>query len=225
MTSGHPPDVVEFVRSVNGSGGAYHRIDFGDGLVMEGERDLERHLPSYGLPSDLTGMTVLDVGTASGYFAVEFARRGAEVTAVDLWDGSFQEMVFRAARVDVRYVQIDLFDLDEIFGRFDLVFCGSVLMHVWDQFTALRRLRSVCGRDAIIATAIMPARPVLRRKPLARFVGERATDRSGAEYWNTWEPNVEALVAMVTKAGFANVRYHGSLRLQSLVGVVHASAA
>src|SRR6266508_3500682 len=199
MTSGHPPDVVEFVRSVNGSGGAYHRIDFGDGLVMEGERDLERHLPSYGLPSDVTG--------------------------IDLWDGSFQEMVFRAARVDVRYVQIDLFDLDKIFGRFDLVFCGSVLMHVWDQFTALRRLRSVCGRDAIIATAIMPARPVLRRKPLARFVGERATDRSGAEYWNTWEPNVEALVAMVTKAGFANVRYHGSLRLQSLVGVVHASAA
>src|SRR6266508_2830594 len=225
MTSGHPPDVVEFVRSVNGSGGAYHRIDFGDGLVMEGERDLERHLPSYGLPSDLTGMTVLDVGTASGYFAVEFARRGAEVTAIDLWDGSFQEMVFRAARVDVRYVQIDLFDLDETLGAFDLVFCGSVLMHVWDQFTALRRLRSVCADRAIVSTTITPPHRLLGNAPLVRFRGEREVDRTGGEYWFTWEPNPSALVAMVKKAGFEQVRYLGSFRAATTLGVVHASVA
>src|SRR5690242_4519523 len=119
----HPPDVVEFVRTVNESVGAYHRIDFGEGLVLEGEHDMRRHLRSYGIPDDLTGKTALDVGTAAGFFAVELARRGAEVTAIDLWDGSFQQMVFRAANVDVRYVQADLFDLDEGFGTFDLVFC------------------------------------------------------------------------------------------------------
>ena len=36
----HTPDVVEFVRTVNAAGGAYHRIDFGDGLVLEGEHDM-----------------------------------------------------------------------------------------------------------------------------------------------------------------------------------------
>ena len=30
------------------------------------------------------GMRVLDIGTATGFFAFEFARRGAHVTAVDL---------------------------------------------------------------------------------------------------------------------------------------------
>ena len=43
-------------------------------------------------------MTVLDVGTAAGFFSVELARRGAEVTAIDLWDGSFQRMVVPCGR-------------------------------------------------------------------------------------------------------------------------------
>jgi tRNA (mo5U34)-methyltransferase len=203
----HPPDVVEFVRSVNESGGVYHRIDFGDGLVMEGEHDMGRYLAYYGIPPDLSGMTVLDVGTAAGYFSVEFARRGADVTAIDLWDGSFQRMVFRAAGVDVRYVEKDLFELDESFGRFDLVFCGSVLVHIWDQFTAMRRLRSVCGGQAIIATTI--SRAGFRGRPLAAFVGGEGEGAGGREYWTTWEPNPPALVEMAKKAGFGHVTYRG----------------
>lgn len=203
----HPLEVVDFVRSVNQSGGAYHRIDFGDGLVLEGEHDMTRYLPHYGIDEDLSGMTALDVGTAAGFFAVELARRGAEVTAIDLWDGSFQRMVFRAAGVDVRYVQVDLFDLDESFGTFDLVFCGSVLIHTWDQFTAIRRLRAVCGRQAIIATTVIPAR--FHRKPLAAFTGGRGEGVDGREYWTTWEPNAPALVEMAKKAGFEDVHYRG----------------
>jgi SAM-dependent methyltransferase len=201
------PEVVEFVRSVNAAGGAYHRIDFGEGLVLEGEHDMQKYLPYYGIPADLSGKTALDVGTAAGFFAVELARRGAEVTAIDLWDGSFQRMVFRAAGVDVRYVQVDLFDLDPGFGAFDLVFCGSVLIHVWDQFTAVRRLRSVCADQTILATSITPAR--FSRKPLSAFVGGGGVQADGSEYWTTWEPNAPALVEMAKKAGFADVHYRG----------------
>ncbi len=203
----HPPEVVEFVRSLNETGGAYHRIDFGEGLVLEGEHDIERHLPNYGIPDDLSGKTALDVGTATGYFAVELARRGADVTAIDLWDGSLQQMVFRTAGVNVRYVQKDLFDLDESFGVFDLVVCGSLLLHVWDQFTAIRRLRSVCRGQAIIATSITPAR--FTRKPLSAFVGGGGVQADGSEYWTTWEPNAPALVEMAKKAGFEDVHYRG----------------
>jgi tRNA (mo5U34)-methyltransferase len=220
----HHPDVVEFVRAVNESGGAYHRIDFGDGLVLEGEHDMSRHLPAYGIPADLAGKTVLDVGTAAGYFAVELARRGANVTAIDLWDRSLQRMVFRAAGVDVRYEQMDLFDLDERFGTFDLVFCGSVLIHVWDQFTTMRRLRAVCGGQAIVATTITPAR--FGRKPLAAFTGGRSEGADGREYWTTWEPNPPALVEMAKKAGFEDVTYRGWFWLEGAPrvrhGVLHA---
>jgi SAM-dependent methyltransferase len=220
----HTPEAVEFVRSLNEAGGAYHRIDFGEGLVLEGEHDIAQHLPYYGIPDDLSGKTALDVGTATGYFAVELARRGADVTAIDLWDGSLQQMVFRAAGVDVRYVPKDMFDLDESFGRFDLVFCGSLLLHVWDQFTAIRRLRSVCGGQTIIATSITPAR--FTRKPLSAFVGGGGVQADGSEYWTTWEPNPPALVEMAKKAGFEDVHYRGWFWLEGTPrvrhGVLHA---
>ena len=216
-TSTHPEEVVEFVRRVNSDGGTYHRIDFGSGLVLDGEYDLRDYLPHYGFPSDLTGRTVLDVGTASGFFAVELARRGGSVTAVDIWDGTFQEMVYKAAGVDVKYVQKDLFDLDESFGRFDLVFCGSVLLHVWDQFNALRRLRSVCASQAIVATAVLRERWWRRKAALAEFIGRRAEGDAG-DYWVTWEPNRRALVEMMTTAGFEDVQYRGEFHLRSAPG-------
>jgi tRNA (mo5U34)-methyltransferase len=220
----HAPESIEFVRSLNEAGGGYHRIDFGDGLVLEGEHDMARHLAQYGIPDDLTGMTALDVGTATGFFAVELARRGAEVTAVDLWDGSLQKMVYRTAGVDVRYVQQDLFGLDESFGTFDLVFCGSVLLHVWDQFTAIRRLRAVCRGQAIVASSITPAR--FTRKPLSAFVGGGGVQADGSEYWTTWEPNPPALVEMAKKAGFEDVTYRGWFWLDGTPrvrhGVLHA---
>jgi len=219
----HPAEVLEFVNRVNAEGDAfgYHRIDFGDGLVMDGEYDMREYLPQYGFPSDLTGKTVLDVGTASGFFAVEFARRGASVRAIDIWDGVFQRMVFRAAGVDVAYEQKDLFDLDESFGSFDLVFCGSVLLHVWDQFNAIRRLRSVCAGQAIVATAVRRGRRWARWRRggagLAQFVGTRVEGDAG-EYWVTWMPDPHALIWMMKKAGFEDVEYQGDFRLRSVPG-------
>ena len=55
MGQNHSPEVVEFVRGVNESGGVYHRIDFGEGLVMAGEHDMSRYLPYYGIEQDLSG--------------------------------------------------------------------------------------------------------------------------------------------------------------------------
>src|SRR6266849_2059394 len=107
----------DFVHDVSRQGGTYHRIDFGDGLVIDGEYDMQQYWPLYHFPEDLRGRSVLDVGTASGFFALECARRGAEVTAIDIWPGSFQRAVFDGASSAVRYIQKNLFDLDETFGQ------------------------------------------------------------------------------------------------------------
>jgi len=225
----HVAEIVQFVQDVNAAGGNYHLIDFGGGLVMDGEYDLREYLPLYDIPADLSGASVLDVGTASGFFAIEFARRGGRVTAIDVWDGAFQNLAFRAAGVSVQYREMDLFDLSEEFGRFDLVFCGSVLMHVWDQFNALRRLRSVSGGRLILATAVIHDGR-WRRVPISRFVGKRGSSESG-EYWTTWMPNRETFCRMVSTAGFSKVEYRKEFRLRSvpghhgfdtLHGVVHA---
>jgi len=69
----HPQSLVDFVEEVNRNGGTYHRVDIGGGLVMDGEYAMDQYWPFYGFPDELAGLSVLDVGTASGYFAVECA--------------------------------------------------------------------------------------------------------------------------------------------------------
>ena len=62
----------------------YHVIDLGDGLVTPGLYDFRDSLDRFLFPENMAGMRVLDVGSATGYFAFEFAKRGAEVTSVEL---------------------------------------------------------------------------------------------------------------------------------------------
>jgi SAM-dependent methyltransferase len=66
-------------------------VELGNGVVTDGDYDLADLLPQYGFPERMDDMRVLDVGRASGFFAFEFERRGAAVTAIDIasyldWD-------------------------------------------------------------------------------------------------------------------------------------------
>jgi len=62
----------------------YHTIDLGDGLITPGMYDYRQTISSFQFPEDMRGMTVLDVGSATGFFAFEFERRGARVVSVEL---------------------------------------------------------------------------------------------------------------------------------------------
>jgi SAM-dependent methyltransferase len=62
----------------------YHTIDLGDGLVTPGLYDYRQTVSAFRFPEDMRGMTVLDVGSATGFFAFEFERRGARVVSVEL---------------------------------------------------------------------------------------------------------------------------------------------
>ncbi len=62
----------------------YHSIDLGEGLVTPGIFDLRDHLAAFRFPEDMRGMTVLDVGSATGFFAFEFEQRGARVISTEV---------------------------------------------------------------------------------------------------------------------------------------------
>ena len=212
------PDIRQTVQRLNEGGGSYHRIELGPNLVLERDYDISPVLGKYGFPEDLSGQRVLDVGTATGYFALEFARRGADVTAIDLWKDHPLPKFAKALGLRIRYIPKDVLDLDISFGSFDLVFLGSVLLHLWDPFKALRRCRSVCQGRIIVATAISsPCRLLRDLKPLVQFVGEKAETAAG-EYWFTWKPNRTAVLAMLERAGFTDSRYCGSFLLRTLPG-------
>jgi len=210
----------------------YHTLDLGQGVVTPGFYDHRPYLAHYGLPASLEGKTALDVGPASGFFAFEMERRGARVTAVELptWrDVDFgpcyqadmdeteaqsylHEPILLARQAlgsRLTRLEMNVYDLaPEVVGTFDLVFCGSVLLHLTDPVRALWRLRSVTGEQAIIATSIDPDDSP---RPTALFSGHVRGD-----VW--WHPNRACLEAMVQSAGFGAWEWVSTFRLDSADG-------
>ncbi|MCS6852793.1 MAG: class I SAM-dependent methyltransferase [Gemmataceae bacterium] len=244
----------------------YHTVELAPGLVTPGQYDHRPVLPHYGIPEDLSGKTVLDVGPAHGFFAFEFEKRGAarvvtaELPAWSEHDGSpdlkteFKvqnvdvanlsylhgalEFAIRArqSRVERRFCNV--YDLNPHFiGAFDLVFCGSLLIHLTDPLRALYAIRSVTRERAIICTVIdspchctwwwqarrcHPMNRLCDQAPRAVFFGTR----TGQSFW---APNMVCLERWALAAGFNRVERFSTFTLQStdgqfqpLHGTIHA---
>ena len=205
----------------------YHTVDLGGGLVTPGVYDHRPYLGHYGLPKDLNNKRVLDIGAASGFFTFEMEKRGAEVTATDLptWmahdfgplyqpdmnpEAAHQYLhdpfmfAHKALDSQAKRELINVYDIGpDTTGSFDLVFCGSVLIHLTDPNRALWRIQSVTKEVAIIATSIYPHGG---SEPLALFVGG---DRG--DVW--WLPNRAALEVMIKSAGFKGWEVFSNFRL------------
>lgn len=62
----------------------YHTVDLPNGLTTPGLYDFRGTFPCFHFPEDMRGLSVLDIGSATGFFAFEFERRGAKVVSVEL---------------------------------------------------------------------------------------------------------------------------------------------
>jgi len=116
------------------------------------------------LPEDLTGLRVLDAGCGVGQLAVEAARRGAEVVAIDISPtlvgiarDRAREAGSLAGRIDWRTGDM----LGDDLGRFDHVVAMDSLIHYRpdDIAGALARLAPRV-RGSVIFT-VAPATPML----------------------------------------------------------------
>ncbi|WP_205698139.1 bifunctional 2-polyprenyl-6-hydroxyphenol methylase/3-demethylubiquinol 3-O-methyltransferase UbiG [Conexibacter sp. SYSU D00693] len=98
------------------------------------------------------------------------------------------------SKVDRRDISVYDLDPDEV-GQFDVVFLGSLLLHLRDPVRALDSLRRVCRGQAVIADTIEAISTWTQpRTPTARLEG---LDQS---WW--WIPNRAGLFQMVESAGF-----------------------
>jgi hypothetical protein len=80
-------------------------------------------------------------------------------------------------------------------GRFDLVYLGSLLVHLRDPVRALERVRSVCDGTLIVVDGVDLALSVLLpRRAVARLDGR------GRPWW--WYANTAGLARMVEAGGF-----------------------
>ena len=230
----------------------YHTIELPDGRTTPGEYDHRRYLQHYGFPQDLKNKSVLDVGTADGFFAFEFERRGASrVVAIDLDPTEhrrrFQEaemkhhdrfqLLRNLLRSRVEHHYKDVYDLSsEDLGLFDFVFCGSLLLHLSDPVRALRSIRNVTRGTAIVATGYT-GEPVLRlyeilSRTFLRAVGSNKRPSYACFNWSPdiyWLPTRAGLLSMMAKAGFSAIRVNSAFWLAPVTGhrgishlVIHA---
>jgi tRNA (mo5U34)-methyltransferase len=213
--AGPAPDLRARVIEV---GPWYHTLDLGSGVITEGMFDLRPFVDRYGLPESLHGKRVLDVGTFDGFWAFEMERRGARVTSLDVdriqdldWpprlrpaDDGERGHTFRVAHEalgsSVERVACSIYDAtpERLGAVYDLVFCGSVLIHLRDPMLALERMASLCDGDLILAEEYS-------RRLHPAFWAKGAEFR-GESPWSTWwVPTARTWAAMVRCAGFEAV--------------------
>lgn len=199
----------------------YHTLALAPGVLTPGWFDHRAILEEVPLAASLAGLRCLDVGTFNGFWAFEMERRDArEVVALDVlrperWDwpvtsdpatiaaigarqagGAGFEIARRALASGVTRLDRSVYDLDRAdVGGFDVVFLGSLLLHLRDPVDALERVRSVCDGRLVVMDAIdLPLTLTFPRRPVARLDGR------GRPWW--WQANAAALVRIVESAGF-----------------------
>jgi 2-polyprenyl-3-methyl-5-hydroxy-6-metoxy-1,4-benzoquinol methylase len=201
----------------------YHTIDLGHGIVTPGFFDHRPVLGLYHLPESMAGMRVLDVATYNGFWAFEFERRGAEVTGLDI--GSFADIdlaparraqmtadelaretgigfqiASRALQSRVRREICSVYDLSpERFGKFDLVFCGDLLLHLTNPVKALQRIQSVTGGRFVLSEMYDQNLDRSGAYKLLNYHG-------GVNDYVWWTFSLPTLEQMVRDAGFREVK-------------------
>lgn len=189
----------------------HHNIHLGAGVYTIGEDSVgqEVRLPQVVqvaadlLAAPLRDARVLDLAAHEGLFAIELARRGANVVAVEIREEHVDKTRFardalglegmEVHRDDVRNVTVDRY------GEFDLVLCLGILYHLdaRSAFELVERMASLCRRAAIVDTHFS-------REPAQRF------EHRGIAYWGRtiWEHDPAATAverARAHGASFDNV--------------------
>ena len=205
----------------------YHTLELEPGLVTPGWFDLRPIIDDLPWPA-IEGLRCLDIGTYDGHLAFEMERRGAsEVVAVDIadpaeWDWPLRlrtrggEALARLAGADkgagfalaaeilgskVTRHEVSIYELDASeLGTFDVVTCGSLLLHLRDPHRALEAVRGVTRGTFLSAETIDLSLTVQhRREAVARL---NVVD----ELCQWWVPNVAGHRRMLEAAGFEVLR-------------------
>jgi SAM-dependent methyltransferase len=111
-------------------------------------------------PQPLERLRVVDLGCLEGLFAVEFARRGADVVGIEAREPNIEKARFSKAALaldNLELVQGDVRNLSrERYGGFDVVLALGILYHLDapDVFVFLERMAEVCDGLSVLDTHV-----------------------------------------------------------------------
>ena len=183
----------------------YHTIELPDGRVLPGLQStghMRWRLSLFGLPDDLRGKRVLDIGAWDGWFSFECERRGATVVAVDCVELDTFLEARSLLNSNVEYLTLDVNELSAArLGQFDIVLFFGVLYHLRHPLMGLEKVVELCRGAALVESFVMA--PEARAIPTIMEFYEGA--ELGGQIDNWFGPTPECLLALCRSAGFAEV--------------------
>ncbi len=201
-----PPDRTALSELASRTDFLWHqRFELGQGIVTPGISDVAFLFAQAGVPSDLSGLSALDIGTTNGGAAFELERRGADpVVALDMTDDAHFGFatICGTLRSRVEFRQASVYELSALFDeQFDIVLFWGVLYHLRHPLLGLDNVRSVARGSVYVETAVCDHETgALGDRALARFY---RLAELGADPSNWFAPNVSGLVDWCTSCGFA----------------------
>jgi tRNA (mo5U34)-methyltransferase len=150
------------------------------------------------LPADMSGMRVLDVDCADGYFAIEVAKRGAKVLAVDAAGKMIERLRWAAKTLGLSNLEARVSRIEDLptDARFDTVLCLALLYHLKHPLLGLEILARISDSLYLETTTHPGEEPYLWLKPPQQGVHEQPK----------WFPTVTCVVEMLRWVGFREVQ-------------------
>lgn len=191
-------------------GAWYHSIDLPDGRVIPGLIPVDKlrdRMDAFGLPADLRGKRVLDVGAATGWCSFEMERRGAEVVAVDCVEYDDFRVAHRILDSKVDYKLLDVDELTpELLGTFDIVVFFGVLYHLRHPLLGLEKMLALARDTVLVESFVCDAHlSEADRNSNGCYMEFYETNELGGQIDNWVGPTVNCLAAMCRAAGFVRV--------------------
>ena len=172
----------------------------------------------HAIPSDLSGMSVLDVGCNGGFYSIEMKRRGADrVLGID-HDEQYLDQARYAAEVtglDIEFRRLSVYEVGKLGERFDLVLFMGVFYHLRHPLLALDLLRRHVSKDWFVFQSMLRgSRSVPKIEENYPFWETALFDKPGfpkmhfveheysSDWTNWWIPNRACAEAVLRSSGF-----------------------
>jgi tRNA (mo5U34)-methyltransferase len=215
------PDGKQLARRIAELGDWFHNLDLNgvmtapDHFLGDFPRVKWKQIAA-GIPQDLTGAAVLDVGCNAGFYCLELKRRGASrVLGVDVDDRYLQQARFAAGvlGLEIEFEKRSVYDVDRIAGQFDYVLFMGVFYHLRYPLFALDKVITKVRHKLIFQTMVRGSvvSPELRDDyhfwnkdvfhnpdfPCMYFIEKKYA----GDPTNWWIPNHGAMEAMLRSSG------------------------